>query len=133
LAIAQLLKIPTFVMFDADGDEKNESYRARHKTDNEQLLKLLGGNPADCFPGVPVFQPSYIIWDATIGDKVRADYVPDDWTKWKAAAEAEFGSVGGLNKNALFIASLLERAWADKKPSKTLIDTCEALIKFAKS
>jgi putative ATP-dependent endonuclease of OLD family len=41
LALAQLLKIPVFVMFDADGDIQAPNRRSAHQLDNERLLKLL--------------------------------------------------------------------------------------------
>ena len=139
LAIAQLLKIPVFVIFDADRDVAldaggNPTAKAPlHKKDNERLLKLLGGNAADPYPSSVVLQPTYAIWPKNLGLQVEGDFAGDDWAKWKNETESELGQPGNLGKNTLFIAGMMEKAWADKKPSKTLRDLCEKLIAFAKS
>ena len=133
LAIAQSLNIPVFVMFDADANVAKPEWKAIAKADNERLLKLLGKNPADAFPTAPVLADNHIIWPTNIGEQVQADYTPADWAKWKAATETELGQPGGLEKNSMCIAGILEKAWAEGKPSKTLTDVCDLLVKFANS
>ncbi len=132
LAIAQLLGIPVFVIFDADGNV-SEKYKDVNKADNVRLLKLLGADASVPFPPAPIFAPSHIVWVENFGNKVESDYNPAEWDSWKTTASAELGSVGGLGKNSMFIASVLEKAWASGKPSKTLVDVCAALVKFAEA
>jgi hypothetical protein len=131
LAIAQLLSIPVFVIFDADGNETRPDPRNLHKLDNERLLKLLGGDPTVPFPAAAIKSPTHIIWSENIGKLVELDFAPAEWAAWKSTAEAEHGNVGGLGKNSLFIASMMENAWNDGKPSRTLVDLCENLLKFS--
>ncbi len=131
LAIAQLLNIPVFVMFDADGHEQNPHKRSLHMADNRRLLRLLGAEQTQVFPSEDVFHGSYVIWSENLGRRVESDFAAGDWAVWKAEAEADLGQAGSLNKNAMFIASVLERAWAAGKPSKTLTESCNLLAKFA--
>ena len=51
--IAIALDIPTFVVFDADGNKTNQSIA--HERDNKELLRVLGGNDADPFPSATVW------------------------------------------------------------------------------
>jgi putative ATP-dependent endonuclease of OLD family len=131
LAIAQLMKIPTFIIFDADGNETNEGRRGLHQKDNERLVRLLGQPGHDLFPAATSWNESFIIWPINLGVAVEADYVQADWQRWKNETEAELGQPGGLDKNSLLIAGILSRAWDEGKPSATLKKVCEALLKFA--
>jgi hypothetical protein len=79
LAIAQLLKIPVFIMFDADGNETRADPRNMHKADNERLLKLLSGDSTQPFPIAPVMAASHVIWVENLGNKVESDYTPAEW------------------------------------------------------
>jgi hypothetical protein len=131
LAIAQLFKIPVFVMFDADGDETRENPRNMQKADNERLLKLLGLEPAQPFPPAAVLTNSHVIWVDNLGKKVKEDYTPEDWNIWKTETIAELGQIGELDKNSLFIAGMMEKAWAAGKPSPTLRQLSALLLQFA--
>lgn len=131
LAIAQLLSIPVFVMFDADGDETNANRRNLHKLDNERLLKLIGLDPTQPFPAAPLLTDKYVVWVENLGAKIRADYTETEWISWKSATEAELGQPGGLEKNSLLIAAMMEKAWEAGKPSGTLRQLCERLLEFA--
>jgi len=133
LAIAQLLKIPVLVMFDADGDITKPEWKGTAKSDNERLLKLLGQDATNPFPANAVLSDTHVVWPKNFGEQVKADYAEADWIKWKNATELELGQCGGLDKNSLCIAGILEKAWADGKPSKTLQDVCELLVKFSNS
>jgi energy-coupling factor transporter ATP-binding protein EcfA2 len=133
LAIAQLLKIPVLVMFDADGDITKPEWKNTAKSDNERLLKLLGQDTSNPFPAAAVFADTHIIWPKNFGEQVKADYSEADWSTWKNDTEAELGQCGGLEKNSMCIAGILEKAWAAGQPSKTLQDVCELLVKFSNS
>jgi hypothetical protein len=120
-------------MFDADSDVSKPEWKATAKGDNERLLKLFGKDPTNAFPPTPILTTEFIVWPTNIGDQIRADYVEADWKKWKEATELELGQCGGLEKNSMCIAGILEKAWAEGKPSKTLSDVCELLLAFASS
>jgi putative ATP-dependent endonuclease of OLD family len=139
VAIATLLNIPFFAIFDADLDQsvdkdgKPSKYESAHKADNERLLKLLGGDVKIPFPPAMIIEDRYAVWSTNFGDSVRADYTLADWTKWKSATEAELGQPGGLEKNSMCIAGILEKAWLEGKPSQCLTKVCNALMAFAKA
>ncbi|MEA3207488.1 MAG: putative ATP-dependent endonuclease of the family [Chthoniobacter sp.] len=131
LAIAQLLKIPAFVVFDADGD--NQKHQAMHQKDNERLVKLLGQPGHPLFPPTASWQSNFVVWPSNLGDVVRSDYTEAEWSKWKTETEAELGQPGGLEKNAICIATILTKAWTAGKPSPTLDKLCQALLTFAQT
>lgn len=131
LAIAQLMQVPTFVLFDADGGEKDAPKRQCHEADNKRLLTLLGQDPVVPFPPDTLWQPAFVVWRDNMGNAVQADYDPADWQQWKNEAEQAHGQIGGLNKNALFISDILARAWDAGKPSTTLRKLCESILAFA--
>lgn len=132
LAIAQLLAIPTFVIFDADGN-KGGNQQMEHQKDNERLLKLLKQPDHPIFPPTTSWQMNFVMWPADLGTTVQADYTHDEWTKWKGETEAGLGQPGGLGKNTIFISTMLTKAWDAGKPSATLTKLTEELLKFAQS
>ena len=131
LSIAQLMQVPTFVIFDADGTEKDAQKRQRHEADNKRLLTLLGQNPVVPFPADTLWHPTFVVWRDNMGTAIQADYDSADWQKWKDAAEQAHGQIGGLNKNSLFISDILAKAWDTGKPSATLKKLCETMLVFA--
>jgi putative ATP-dependent endonuclease of the OLD family len=130
LAIAQKLGIPTFLMFDADGNTDN-SRRTMHETDNARLLKLLGRDGDSRFPAADVWGENFVIWPENIGESIKRDYLPGDWERWKQEVEQELGHAGNLDKNSLFIASILAKAWDEGKSSSKLEKLCDQILKFA--
>ena len=131
LVIAQILNIPTFVIFDADGNEADQGKRTRHQTDNTRLCKLLAQPNHAAFPTQVSWQDNFTIWPENIGNTIETDFDPADLERWKQAAALNHGQIGGLEKNGLFIADVLAAAWEEGKPSPTLIQLCKQLIKFA--
>ncbi len=133
LAIAQLLKIPAFVIFDADGDIEKPDRKAQQQKDNERLLKLLGQPAHPLFPAAASWQTNFVVWPSNLGAAVQADYAAAEWAAWKSETEIELGQPGGLEKNAICIATLLAKAWAAEKPSATLENLSQAVLTFAQT
>jgi predicted ATP-dependent endonuclease of OLD family len=133
LAIAQKLGIPVFVMFDADGDIEKPEQRLAHERDNERLLKLLNQSGNSLFPQNTVWAENFIIWPKNIATAIKLDYQEADWNKWKQEVEQQFGQAGGLEKNSLYISSILAKAWEEEKPSPTLEKLCDQILAFARS
>jgi putative ATP-dependent endonuclease of the OLD family len=131
LAIAQLLKIPVFVMFDADGDIQNPNQRPAHRLDNERLLKLLNHPNDPVFPGAIVWNKNFVIWPENISRSIEGDYTGNEWNTWKVEAERELGHPGGLGKNRIFVSTMMTKAWENGKASATLEKLCHSLIQFA--
>lgn len=130
LAIAQLMKIPAFVMFDADGNENNPTRKGKHQKDNERLFRLLGVPNHDLFPAASSWNDNFVVWPTELGDAVKADYSTTEWQRWESEMENELGQPGDLEKNSLFIAGVLSKAW-ETKPSPTLQRLCQALLYFS--
>lgn len=133
LAIAQMLKIPVFVMYDADGDIQNVNQRPAHEKDNERLLKLLGHPNDSAFPADIVWANEFVIWPENISKTIRGDYALDEWNAWKQEAEQELGQPGGLEKNSICISTILAKAWDAGKRSATLERLCETILNFARN
>lgn len=131
LTIAQLMRIPTFTVFDADGNITDATKRQLHEADNRRLLNLLGQPKHDLFPKTISWNNDFVMWPENMGNAVSADYAPVDWQKWKNEAEQAHGQIGGLNKNMLFIGDILTKAWESGKPSPILAKLCEAIMAFA--
>jgi predicted ATP-dependent endonuclease of OLD family len=149
LAIAQILKIPTFVIFDSDGNVANElktvdqqkdnaryqkllGQQKHHESDNTRILTLLGQSKHEVFPAQISWQETFVVWPENIGSAIEKDYQQQEFQDLKQKCEQNHGQIGGLEKNTLFLADLLTMAWEDKKPSPTLEKLCQALVEFAR-
>jgi energy-coupling factor transporter ATP-binding protein EcfA2 len=139
LAIAQHLKIPTFVLFDSDGhkvpkpgEADKNGRRAMHEKDNTTILKLCGVTTPDPFPAATLWQPGVVMWKSEMDAMVRDDFGSDDWSKIADSVRAKHGiDVGDINKNSLFIGYRLMEAWEQNKKSPMLERLCNAIIDFA--
>jgi putative ATP-dependent endonuclease of OLD family len=130
LAIATLLDIPTFVIFDADGGNKENEEQNRRL--NTAILRLCGLENPDPFPAeMPKF-PNVWVWPTNVGDVVRSEIGHADWDK----AALNIGKqrafdVGGMAKNHVFIGQVLCAAWEEGRKSPALEDLCRAVMSFA--
>ena len=139
LAMAKLLNIPTFVVFDLDTDKENiedEEKRngevAKHKKDNKSILELQGHGSENEWQKNHIIKPNLTCWKENIGKTIAED-IGAEWKKYEEKAAADYDNAGGLNKNPLAIAKTLEYAWDDKKVSKNLLELTDRIIAFAKS
>ncbi len=138
LIVAQGLKIPTFAIFDADGDKilKTEN-RTRHHRDNVALLLLLGGDENDTFPTGPVWGDRFVAWPSDLGQFVETEFCVYlgvqgnlKFDALKCKANAKCGLAGGLEKNAIYIGSLLSLLKEEGTGSGSLDQLCEEIINF---
>jgi putative ATP-dependent endonuclease of OLD family len=134
LAAAKLLAIPTFVVFDSDAHapDKNGS-RTKHEKDNKALLKLCGYAEVDPLPSTTCWGNGVAMWKSEIGLVVAEDYGEDQWKLLSEQADLKYGHAGGLDKNALHIAEMLESAFNQHGASPTLERLCISLISCAGS
>ena len=131
LVIGQELDIPTFVVFDADGDVTHEQHRADHERDNTHLMKALGID-APPFPEAALWGDSYAIWPTQIGAQVKGEIGDKSWTDLTNKARQVFDpGAGGLAKNPLFIAETLRLAWEEGNKPPSLTQLSERLAGFA--
>lgn len=128
-AIAIEFGIPAFVIFDGDGDAK-EQYRPQHEKDNNALLLLLGST-APTFPPEHVVATNHAIWKDNIGEAVKAE-LQEDYEAHLQRTRASFGHEKHLDKNDLFIAELLNSAFEAGWCSEILERLCKAILEFAR-
>lgn len=133
LAIATMLGIPTFAVFDADGHEPDkDGRRAKHEKDNTALLRLCGVEKPDPFPATVFKTSNLYMWPTEIGQVVRGEIGEEGWSEAERSVRVSRGiDVGDLVKNALFIGYVLGEAWERGRRSKELSCLCDAIIEFA--
>ena len=129
LVIAKHMKIPTYLVFDADADkpDKNGS-QAKHEKDNKALLTLVGKPNEDPMPTQTIWGDGFTMWHADIGAVVEAEIGKEDWGKFRAEADKRYGHAGRLRKNSLHIGASLAFAWEEGKRSDSLEQLCTAIL-----
>ena len=128
LIVCRQLGIPVVTVFDTDADKPDTSgSRIKHKKDNLAILKLCNMDAHDPLPTDTVWGESVVGWYSDIGGVVRAEMGEEEWDKIKAVCEAEFGSVGGLKKNPMFVAEVVTQAWYEGMRSSSLDRICRLI------
>jgi hypothetical protein len=140
LAISNGFKLPSFVIFDADGDtpadteEKKTGRLKMHEDDNSAILKLLKLDASAPFPTDTLWGEKLVLWPTRIGDIVEQEIGSSELAAIAGAIRKKYGIyVGGMEKNALFIGYLLTEAWEQGKKSPSLIKVCDNIIAYARS
>jgi len=136
LAIAKLLEIPTFVIFDADGhDTRDPGHRAQHERENLALLRLCSVANPSAFP-TAIFQTECLLmWPTEIGEVIQTELGKEEWEGFEAAVRAKrkIADVPRLGKNMLFIGQVLTEAFRNGKKSRILDRLCAQIISFARA
>jgi hypothetical protein len=134
LAIAKMLDIPTFVIFDGDGD-CDAKQRPQHERDNRALMSLCNVASANPFPSSIFEADGIVVWPTKIGDIVKDDFGEAAWLGYKESARQKrrIMDVPDLNKNFLFIGYALTAAHEAGARSKALERLCSQIISFARS
>lgn len=130
LIVARRLGIPTYTIFDADGDQTEPAKQARHLNDNRALLGLLGGDAAEPFPTAVLAHANYTVWPTNLGDALKAELGNDRWKELHAEASNRFGYPSGFGKNMMPIGAKLAIARAAGNVISTLDGVCERLLAF---
>ena len=144
LAMANLLKIPVFVVFDADtqeADKQNVSEDAtakqnreakitKHKKDNKILLNLAGYSTESEWPGQVVWKDNMVMWKTEIARTIKEE-IGDKWDEYKNKACARYDNAEGLNKNPIAIAFLIEEAFKNSNKSDSLERLITTILAFA--
>ena len=129
LVIARHMKIPTYVIFDADADKQDKNgSRAKHEKDNRALLALLGRAGDEPLPVATSWGHGFTMWHSDIGTIVEADIGKDEWVAFRAEADKSYGHAGGLRKNSLHIGASLAFAWEAGKRPANLAQVCAAIL-----
>lgn len=132
LAIASHLGIPTFVLFDADSNAREDhGERERHRLDNELILKLADKEGEPAFPDENRFFVNLAMWKTNITDVVKQEIA--GWDGYVNNAAAHFGNASNLKKNSLAIGLSLELAWNDGNKSNSLKRLVKKILDFAEA
>lgn len=137
IAMAKLLSIPTYVVFDADTDKDNieseakrKSEVGKHKKDNKSILRLFGYDDISEWPDETIFKSDLVMWNTNLTEVIFSD-LGNAWNKFFEQANAYYGQPGGLKKNPLAIARALKVAWEDGVKSKVLTKLVNDILIFA--
>ncbi|MBZ5568933.1 MAG: AAA family ATPase, partial [Acidobacteriia bacterium] len=136
LAIANLLEIPTFTLFDGDTDKINKpEHRVKHESDNAALLKIAGYPAEAPLPNANVWKHSLVMWMEDIGSALAADIGKAEWENLhnRVKKELQIIDVADLHKNVIFIGELLASAWNAGIKFPTLDILCDVILNFARS
>jgi putative ATP-dependent endonuclease of OLD family len=132
LAMAKLLKIPAYVIFDADTDKTEQSEVIRHKKDNKAILVIQGFQNENEWPANDINKENLTCWKTNLADEVNQE-MGADWWKFRDQSSAYYDNAGDLQKNPLAIAKTLELAWADGKKSALLSELIFRMVGFAEN
>lgn len=129
LVIAKQLGIPTYVVFDSDADKPDYGgSRAKHEKDNKALLTILGKADENPMQTATLWGSGFVMWYSDIGSIVKSEIGEANWTTYSAEADKQYGHAGGLQKNVLHIAAVLEQAWKAGKRSTSLERVCLEIL-----
>lgn len=92
LVIAKHMRIPTYVVFDADADKPDRNgSRNKHEKDNQALLKLLGAESENSMPESTIWGRGFTMWSSDIGAVVEEDIGKEDWKLCLEKADRRYG------------------------------------------
>ena len=131
LAVAKLLNLDSFLVFDFDTDVAKEEHITEHKRDNKKLLAIQGYDTESEWPANDFIKENIWGWKTNLGDSIKTE-IPN-WSKYFDQASSEYGNAGRLQKNPLVISRTLELAWEANQKSQTLLTLVGNIIKFAQS
>jgi putative ATP-dependent endonuclease of OLD family len=136
--IAQGLGIPVFAVADADGDQvANPDRRTRHHRDNLALIRLFEGNENETFPIVTYWLERIVMWPANLADAVKREFIEalgvqgaERFEQMRTRALQECGNAGDLDKNSVYIGTLLELLKEAGVTSRSLDQLCDQIVAF---
>lgn len=131
-AIAKEMQIPTFIIFDSDQHKLNNNNKPQHEKDNLTLLNLAGVSNPNPFPDDTIWGDNIVMWRSEIGEEVKSDFDNSTWEKYKNEINKQYGFIGDLDKNLLYIADILSLGWNEGNKSQQLERLCSQILEFAK-
>jgi putative ATP-dependent endonuclease of the OLD family len=136
LAVAKSLEIPTYVVFDADGDKiERPDKRAKHEGDNIALLRLCDIAGPEPFPDQIFQTDSVTVWPKDIGTAVKDDFGRQEWERLESRVRKDRQLIGApdLEKNPLFIGFILAALLGENRRSTVLDHLCDQIISFGRT
>lgn len=131
LAMAKLLEIPTMVIYDSDTDKTREHEILQHKRENKAILELMSLKSESNWPDESIIKNNLTAWKTNLTDEISSEF-GESLRKFEDKAIAFYGNAGGLKKNPLAIAKMLEFAWDEGVKSKQLLDLTDRIVEFIK-
>ena len=129
LLIARHMKIPTYVICDADSDKEDRGgSKSKHEADNRHILKVLGIDSANPMPNQTISDIGLTMWNSDIGTIVKTEIGEQDWETYCQLADNQYGHAGKLHKNSLHIGATLNFAWEDQKRAPSLELLCTSIL-----
>lgn len=132
IAMAKLLKIPVFVIADADTNKTNESEITRHKKDNRSILALLGYGSESEWPTETICKDDLTLWKENLTDHI-AEELGAEWQRHFDVSRAHYDNAPDLKKNPLAISRALESAWNGNIRSVSLGALTDRIVTFARN
>jgi putative ATP-dependent endonuclease of OLD family len=134
LAIARGLKLPTFVVFDADLSHQTKPDKGKHEKDNKMLMELCGHTGKPEWPTDTIWEANMVVWSEHIANAIEHHFGTAEWQKLCDASKKKQGvhDQADIFKCESYIQSLMSDLWDQKKISRSLETLCEKLIAFAK-
>ncbi|WP_299056924.1 AAA family ATPase [uncultured Polaribacter sp.] len=129
LAMAKLLDIPTMVVYDSDTDKTREHEIIQHKKENKAILELMNLNSESNWPENSIIKENLTSWKTNLTDEISVEF-GENLRKYEDKAIAFYGNAGGLKKNPLAIAKMLEYAWIDGIKSQQLLNLTDRIVEF---
>lgn len=130
IIVASEVGIPTLVMFDADSDA-HERHLDLHRADNRKLFRALNIQCDEGFPGSDIFSENAIVWASNLTTAVKESIDELVWAECRQVVDQEFGHTGGMQKNVMHIARMVEElAQRGVKPDP-LSKACDTISRFA--
>lgn len=132
LAMAKQLKIPVYVVCDADTDTVRDDHITKHKKDNASILSLVERPEMLNWPNDSIWISDLTMWKTNLTKLVQNEK-GENWKKHVDDAAAYYGQPGGLEKNPLAVSRALKSAWDAGERSGSLMRLSKSIVKFAEN
>lgn len=132
IAMAKLLKIPVFVIADADTNKTRDDEITRHKKDNRSILSLLGYGSEPDWPTETIHRADLTLWKDNLTNQIASE-LGEEWHRHLDAARAHYDNAPDLTKNPLTISRALESAWNANTRSESLTSLADRIVTFARN
>jgi putative ATP-dependent endonuclease of OLD family len=130
LAIARQLKIPTFLVFDGDANQKKPEHLKIQEIANRRLLTFLGRPEEEPIPVANVWGNHFVMWKTEIGEAVGEDFAAADWDAAGQKARTLLDDPADAGKNPMFVAARLRALFDAGHQSKNLERLCTEILEL---